>query len=40
GELASNADLVTRAVKILENMNVNVIAPQDVRKKLKLTKHS
>ena len=40
GELASNADLVARAVKILENMNVNVIGPQDVRKKLKLTKHS
>ena len=40
GELASNADLVERAVKILENMNVNVIGPQDVRNTLKLTKHS
>lgn len=40
GELASNADLVDRAVKILENMNVNVLRPEDVRKKLKLTKHS
>ena len=40
GEMASNADLVARAVKILENMNVNVIGPQDVRDKLKLTKHS
>jgi uncharacterized protein (DUF849 family) len=40
GQLASNADLVERAVKILENMNVNVIGPQDVRDKLKLTKHS
>ena len=40
GELASNADLVERAAKILENMNVNVIGPQDVRDKLKLTKHS
>ncbi|HBZ62747.1 MAG TPA: NADPH dependent quinone reductase, partial [Acidimicrobium sp.] len=40
GQLASNADLVERAVKILENMNVNVIGPQDVRNKLKLTKHS
>ena len=40
GELASNADLVDRAVKILENMNVKVLGPEDVRKKLKLTKHS
>ncbi|MFM9121106.1 MAG: 3-keto-5-aminohexanoate cleavage protein, partial [Acidimicrobiaceae bacterium] len=40
GQLATNADLVERAVKILENMNVNVIGPQDVRNKLKLTKHS
>jgi uncharacterized protein (DUF849 family) len=40
GQLASNADLVERAAKILENMNVNVIGPQDVRDKLKLTKHS
>ncbi len=40
GQLASNADLVERAVKILENMNVNVIGPQDVRNKLKLSKHS
>jgi uncharacterized protein (DUF849 family) len=40
GEMASNADLVGRAVKILENMNVNVIGPDAVRKKLQLTKHS
>jgi uncharacterized protein (DUF849 family) len=38
--MASNADLVGRAVKILENMNVNVIGPDAVRKKLQLTKHS
>ncbi len=40
GEMASNADLVSRAVNILENMNVNVIGPDAVRKKLQLTKHS
>jgi uncharacterized protein (DUF849 family) len=40
GVLASNADLVDRAVKILDNMNVSVMGPADVRKKLQLTKHS
>ncbi|CAB5067215.1 unannotated protein [freshwater metagenome] len=40
GQMATNADLVTRAVNILENMNVNVIGPEAVRKKLQLTKHS
>ena len=29
-----------RARKILENMNVSVMGPADVRAKLKLTKHS
>ena len=40
GVFASNADLVDRAVKILENMNVSVMGPVDVRKKLQLTKHA
>ncbi len=40
GVLASNADLVDRAVKILDNMNVSVMSPADVRKKLQLTKHA
>jgi uncharacterized protein (DUF849 family) len=40
GVLASNADLVDRAVKILDNMNVSVMGPADVRKKLQLTKHA
>lgn len=39
GVLATNADLVDRAVKILDNMNVSVMGPADVRKKLQLTKH-
>ena len=40
GELATNAQLVERAVKILDNMSVSVMSPQEVRTKLKLTKHS
>ncbi len=38
GVLASNGDLVGRAVTILEAMNVNLMTAADVRKKLKLTK--
>jgi uncharacterized protein (DUF849 family) len=40
GELASNGQLVERAVQILDNMNVSVIGPQEVRQKLRLTKHA
>ena len=40
GELATNAQLVERAVKILDNMNVSVMSPNEVRTKLKLTKHA
>ena len=40
GQLATNGQLVDRARKILENMNVSVMGPADVRAKLKLTKHS
>ena len=40
GQLATNAQLVERAVKILEGMNVRIIGPDEVRAKLKLTKHS
>ena len=36
GKLATNAELVERAVTILEAMNVNVLGPDDVRAKLKL----
>ena len=38
GKLARNADLVERAMTILGAMNVNILSPADVRKKLKLTK--
>ncbi|MEO9175557.1 MAG: 3-keto-5-aminohexanoate cleavage protein, partial [Gaiellales bacterium] len=39
GVLASNGDLVTRAVTILEAMNVRVLGPAEVRERLALTKH-
>jgi uncharacterized protein (DUF849 family) len=38
GTLATNAQLVERAVNILEAMNVRVIGPEEARKKLRLTK--
>jgi uncharacterized protein (DUF849 family) len=38
GVLASNGQLVERAVKILDAMNVRVLGPEDVRAKLKLKK--
>ncbi len=37
GQLASNADLVARAVHILDGMNVNILGPADVRSMLQLT---
>jgi len=40
GEFATNAQLVERAVNIIENMGGNVMGPDDVRKKLKLTKRA
>jgi uncharacterized protein (DUF849 family) len=36
GRLASNGDLVGRAVSILESMNVHVLGPDDVRARLRL----
>jgi uncharacterized protein (DUF849 family) len=39
GRLASNADLVERARVILEAMNVRVLGPAEVRKKLNLRKN-
>lgn len=38
GRLASNAELVARAVTILEAMGVNVLGPEAVRDKLELTR--
>ena len=38
GVLASNAQLVERAVTILDSMNVKLLGPQEVRDKLKLQK--
>jgi len=39
GVLASNAQLVERAVRILEAMNVRVLGPAEVRDKLALVRH-
>ena len=39
GVLASNGDLVERAVTILEAQNYNILGPAEVREKLQLTKH-
>ena len=38
GVKTSNAGLVERAATLLENMNANVIGPEEVRRKLKLTR--
>ena len=40
GQLASNEDLVRRAVKILDSINVDVMGPGEVRDTLALTKHA
>jgi uncharacterized protein (DUF849 family) len=39
GKLATNGQLVERAVTILEAMNARVLGPDDVRKKLGLCRH-
>ena len=39
GVLATNADLVERAVAIAENMGVRILGPEEVREKLSLRKH-
>jgi uncharacterized protein (DUF849 family) len=39
GVLATNAELVGRAVTILEAMNVRILGPQEVREKLGLVRH-
>ena len=36
GTLASNGELVERAVQILEGINARVLGPDEVREKLKL----
>jgi uncharacterized protein (DUF849 family) len=40
GHLATNAELVTRAVTIIEAMGANIIGPDAVREKLNLTKRA
>ncbi|CAN7662713.1 3-keto-5-aminohexanoate cleavage protein [Rhizobium sp. LjRoot30] len=38
GQLATNAQLVEKAVSVIEGMGAKIIGPEEVRKKLKLTK--
>ena len=38
--LATNAQLVDRAVGLVENMGARVLGPEEVRKKLNLTKRA
>ncbi len=40
GQLATNAQLVERAVTIIENLGARVIGPEEVRKRLGLTKRA
>jgi uncharacterized protein (DUF849 family) len=40
GQLATNAELVTRAVTIIEGMGANIMGPDAVREKLGLTKRA
>ena len=40
GVLAENWQLVERSVEIIERLGARVIGPEDVRKKLKLTKRA
>jgi uncharacterized protein (DUF849 family) len=40
GQLATNAELVTRAVTIIEAMGANIMGPETVREKLNLTKRA
>ena len=39
GVLASNAQLVEKAIGIITDMGVSILTPEETRKKLKLTKH-
>jgi uncharacterized protein (DUF849 family) len=40
GQLATNAELVARAVEIIESLGARVIGPEDVRRRLGLTKQA
>jgi uncharacterized protein (DUF849 family) len=39
GQTATNADLVTRAVEILDRIGYSIKSPAEVREQLSLTKH-
>ena len=39
GKLATNAQLVEKAIRIVEDLGVTTMTPEETRKKLKLVKH-
>ena len=39
GKLATNAQLVEKAIRIVENLGVSTMTPEETREKLKLVKH-
>ena len=39
GKLATNAQLVEKAIRIIEDLGSSIMTPAETRKKLKLTKH-
>ena len=39
GVLATNAQLVEKAIRIITDMGASILTPEETRKKLKLTKH-
>ena len=39
GKLATNAQLVEKAVRIIDDLGSSIMTPAETREKLKLTKH-
>ena len=40
GKLATNAQLVEKAMRIINDLGVTAMTPEETREKLKLTKHN
>ena len=39
GKLATNAQLVEKAIRIVSDLGISIMTPSETREKLKLTKH-
>ena len=39
GKLATNAQLVEKAIRIVSDLGISIMTPAETREKLKLTKH-